>query len=112
MNYIHAVKLMEIQGDEYITISRSVPRDKKGEICFDMYYKNTIKRYPISLFFDWKDQSVTHDHVTRCINDWIDVAKKFPKNRRNCICCNNKSKSGKIMCNTHERMWSDVVYAE
>lgn len=103
---------MEFLGDEYITISRSAPRDHKGEISFDIYCKDTIKRYPISFFFDWKDQSVTHEHVTQCINDWIDVAKKFPKNRRNCICCKCKAKNGKVMCNTHEKMWGDVVYAE
>lgn len=103
---------MNILGDEYIAISRSTPRNSNGEIAFDIYYDDTIKRYPISYFFDWKDQTVTHDHVTQCINDWIDVAKKFPKNRRNCICCNNKAKNGKIMCNTHEKMWGNVVYAE
>lgn len=103
---------MKILGDEHITVSRSVRRDNKGEISFDVYCTDTIKRYPISFFFDWKDQSVTHDHVTQCINTWIDVAKKFPKNRRNCICCNYRAKNGKIMCNTHERMWGDVVYAE
>ena len=103
---------MQISGDEYVSVSRSAPRDSKGEISFDVYTEDKVTRYPISFFFDWKDQSVTHDHVTQCINDWINVAKQFPKHRRNCICCNSKSKHGKIMCNKHENMWGDVVYAE
>ena len=103
---------MEILGDECITISLSAPRDHWGEISFDLYYKDTINRYPISFFFDWKDQSVTHDHVTQCINDWIDVAKKFPKNSRNCICCKSRAKIGRVMCTSHEKIWGDVVYAE
>jgi hypothetical protein len=103
---------MNILGDEHITVSLSASRDNKGEISFDVYCKDTIKRYPISFFFDWKDQSVSHDHVTQCINDWIDIAKKFPKNHRNCIWCNCKAKNGKIMCNTHEKIWGDVVYTE
>ena len=103
---------MEIIGDEYINNSRSVLRDSKGQICFDVHRQDVIVRCPISFFFDWKDQSVKHEYVTCCINDWINVAKRFPKNRRHCICCNNKAKTGKIMCTTHERMWGDVVYAE
>jgi len=104
--------MMNILGNEYIAISRSAPRDKNGEICFDIHILEQIKRYPISYFFDWKDQSILHDHVTNCINDWIDVATNFPNNRRKCICCNSKSVKGKIMCIRHEKMWGDVVYAK
>lgn len=101
---------MQINGDEYIVVSRSIPRDSIGEVSFDICIDGSMKRYPISYFFDWKDKSVVHDHVTRCINDWIDTAKKFPFCRRKCICCKTRAIKGKIMCNKHENMWQDVVY--
>ena len=42
--------------------------------------------------------------MKRILNNWSKIAKKFPKNKRNCIKCNSKTIKGKIFCNNHVKL--------
>ena len=88
----------------YVWTSRSQPRDQEtGEIAFDISYnvgtpEESWSRVPITALMDLADKTVAHEEVAEAINDWIEVAKKHPKIRRNCICCNNRTIPSKILC--------------
>ena len=96
-----------------VKVARSQPRDSEtGEICFDISYEDgSWSRVPIRALMDLDDHSFIHDDVVNAVNDWIDVAQRFPAARRNCICCDKRTVKGTVLCRACTPIYGPTVMA-
>lgn len=100
-----------------ILISRSYSRDAKtGEILFDISYNyksNKIITNKIGLtnFIDLNDNTVEYQQIADAINNWINVAKKYPNVKRHCLCCNNRTIKSFVLCKSCKPKYYDSIYA-
>ena len=106
------IETKDATGD-HIWVSRSQPRCREtGAICFDVTYQDgSWSRVPIQAFMELEDLTFTHSEVAEAINDWIEVARRVPHARRNCICCYRRAIKGQILCTSHNRQYREIVYA-
>ena len=99
-----------------VWIARSQPRDQEtGAIAFDISFEYAnwkMHRVSIIDLMDLEDNSFPYDEVTQAINNWIDVAKRFPHTRRNCLSCNKRATKGKVLCGACHMRFGKVIYAE
>jgi hypothetical protein len=108
---------LEIKKEEDIIhfhISRSQPRIyDSGEIAFDISYNDTDDwhRVPITQFFDMEEKAISCQQVTDFINDAIEVAKEYPNNKRNCLCCDKKALKSFVLCRQCTPKYESIVYA-
>lgn len=98
---------------DHVWVSRSQPRcQETGAICFDVTYQDgSWSRVPVQAFMELEDLTFTHGEVAEAINDWIEVARRVPHARRNCICCWRRAIKGQILCTSHNRQYREIVYA-
>jgi hypothetical protein len=96
-----------------VKVARSQPRDSEtGEICFDISYEDgSWSRVPIRALMDLEDHSFLHEDVVNAVNDWIDVAQRFPSARRNCICCDKRTVKGTVLCQSCTPIYGPTVMA-
>ena len=99
----------------YVWTARSQPRDlETGEIAFDISYdskKSDWSRVPIRALMDLSDNTFAHEDIAFAVNDWIDVAKKYPYNNRKCLCCSMRAIKGKVLCSSCNMKYGATVYA-
>ena len=112
---------LEAKGwpDEVFTAA-SRARWFDGQVAFDVTYvswnapighKKEVERKPIKEFMDTSDATFTCEEVANAVNHWISVAKKFPTTRRNCLCCKNKAKNGRVLCGWCHPVYGETIYA-
>jgi hypothetical protein len=105
------------EPDISILISRSYSRDAKtGEILFDISYnyesnKIITKRTGLTKLIDLNDNTVEYEDIANAINNWINVAKKYPNVKRNCLCCNNRTIKSFVLCKSCKPKYYDSIYA-
>jgi len=87
----------------FVWTSRSQPRDPETgaisfDISFDVETSDDWSRIPITALIDFDDLTFAYQEVADAVNHWVNVAKAYPRIRRNCICCNNRTIKSKILC--------------
>ena len=97
-----------------LCVARSAPRHPEtGAVCVDLHMSGALipARVPIWVFIDLDTALFSRDDVADLVNDWIDVAKRYPSVKRNCICCRSKAVGGGILCVRCEDVYGEAVYA-
>jgi len=109
----------EVPGEQVqVWVARSQPRDQvTGSIAFDISYNigtnNVTKlRVPIQALMDLEDNTFPYEEVTEAVNDWIATAKKYPKTRRNCLCCWQRATKGRVLCGECNIKFGELIYAD
>lgn len=101
----------------HIWVSRSQPRDpENGAISFDISFdvgteKESWSRINILQLMDMETNTFCYTEVVDAINDWIEVAKNYPNNRRDCLCCKNRTIKGEVLCKKCDEIYREIIYA-
>lgn len=110
------VKKEEEDDNYHIWVSRSQPRDpENGAISFDISFdvgteKESWSRINIIQLMDLETNTFYYKEVADAINDWIEVAKNTPNNRRDCLCCKNRTIKGSVLCKKCDEIYREIIY--